>query len=285
MFSDQSAAVQEALVGSFVIFMMLSVGIDLTIGKIRAVFQSPKVLTSALAVNYLVVPAIFYGLIQMTGLDAMWATGLLFVAVAPGGPVAGILIQNAGGHLALGVSLLVVMNLLNTILTPLGALIVGAANSADGTSLPLGGMMQTILYFQMIPLAIAMGFRHLRPLLATRLQPFIEKAAKVLLFVVAMAILISEVPRLTTLPWAMVFVTHSAVLLSMVAGWVLTPGSREDKIAVAIASPYRSISVVLLLLAAWVQDMEAMLAAMTYSGAMLWMCLAASMWFKRRSFS
>jgi BASS family bile acid:Na+ symporter len=283
MFSDQSAAVQEALVGSFVIFMMLSVGIDLTVSKIRAVFRSPKVLTSALAVNYLVVPAIFYGLIQLTGLDAMWATGLLFVAVAPGGPVAGILIQNAGGHLALGVSLLVVMNLLNTILTPLGALIVGAANSADGTSLPLGGMMQTILYFQMIPLAIAMGFRHLRPLLATRLQPFIEKAAKVLLFVVAMAILISEVPRLTTLPWAMVFVTHSAVLLSMVAGWVLTPGSREDKIAVAIASPYRSISVVLLLLAAWVQDMEAMLAAMTYSGAMLWMCLAASMWFKRRS--
>jgi BASS family bile acid:Na+ symporter len=283
MFSDQSAAVQEALVGSFVIFMMLSVGIDLTIGKIRAVFRSPKVLTSALAVNYLVVPAIFYGLIQMTGLDAMWATGLLFVAVAPGGPVAGILIQNAGGHLALGVSLLVVMNLLNTILTPLGVLVVGAANSADGTSLPLGGMMQTILYFQMIPLAIAMGFRHLRPLLATRLQPFIEKAAKVLLFVVAMAILISEVPRLTTLPWAMIFVTHAAVLLSMVAGWVLTPGSREDKIAVAIASPYRSISVVLLLLAAWVQDMEAMLSAMTYSGAMLWMCLAASMWFKRRS--
>lgn len=283
MFSDQSAAVQEALVGSFVIFMMLSVGIDLTIGKIRAVFRSPKVLTSALAVNYLVVPAIFYGLIQMTGLDAMWATGLLFVAVAPGGPVAGILIQNAGGHLALGVSLLVVMNLLNTILTPLGVLIVGAANSADGTSLPLGGMMQTILYFQMIPLAIAMGFRHLRPLLAIRLQPFIEKAAKVLLFVVAMAILISEVPRLTTLPWAMIFVTHAAVLLSMVAGWVLTPGSREDKIAVAIASPYRSISVVLLLLAAWVQDMEAMLSAMTYSGAMLWMCLAASMWFKRRS--
>jgi BASS family bile acid:Na+ symporter len=247
------------------------------------VFRSPKVLTSALAVNYLVVPAIFYGLIQMTGLDAMWATGLLFVAVAPGGPVAGILIQNAGGHLALGVSLLVVMNLLNTILTPLGVLVVGAANSADGTSLPLGGMMQTILYFQMIPLAIAMGFRHLRPLLATRLQPFIEKAAKVLLFVVAMAILISEVPRLTTLPWAMIFVTHAAVVLSMVAGWVLTPGSREDKIAVAIASPYRSISVVLLLLAAWVQDMEAMLSAMTYSGAMLWMCLAASMWFKRRS--
>jgi BASS family bile acid:Na+ symporter len=283
MFSDQSPAVQEALVGSFVIFMMLSVGIDLTVGKIRAVFRSPKVLTSALAVNYLVVPAIFYGLIQMTGLDAMWATGLLFVAVAPGGPVAGILIQNAGGHLALGVSLLVVMNLLNTILTPLGVLAVGAANSADGTSLPLGGMMQTIVYFQMIPLASAMGFRHFRPLLATRLQPFIEKAAKVLLFVVAMAILISEVPRLTTLPWAMIFVTHSAVLLSMVAGWVLTPGNRKDKIAVAIASPYRSISVVLLLLAAWVQDMEAMLAAMTYSGAMLWMCLAASMWFKRRS--
>jgi BASS family bile acid:Na+ symporter len=285
MFSDQSAAIQELLVGSFVIFMMLSVGIDLTVGKIKAVFRSPVVLSHALAVNYLVVPAIFYGLIQLTGLEGMWATGLLFVAVAPGGPVAGVLIQNAGGHLALGVSLLVLMNLLNTVLTPLGVMVLGAANSSDGTSLPLGGMMQTILYYQVIPLGVAMAFRHIWPHRATRLQPFIEKAAKVLLIVVAMAVVISEVPRLKTLPWTMVFVTHAAVLLSMAAGWFLTPGSREDKIAVAIASPYRSISVVLLLLAAWVQDMEAMLTAMTYSGAMLWMCLAASTWMKRRSLS
>jgi len=97
--------------------------------------------------------------------------------------------------------------------------------------------------------------------------------------------LISEVPKLKTLPWAMVLVTHGAVFLSMVAGWLLTPGNREDKIAVAIASPYRSISVVLLLLAAWVQDMEAMLAAMTYSGTMLWMCLAASTAMKRHRIS
>ena len=71
-------------------------------------------------------------------------------------------------------------------------------------------------------MAIAMAFRHRWPARAMALQPFIEKAAKVLLFVVATGILISEVPKLKTLPWAMVLVTHGAVLLSMVAGWLLT---------------------------------------------------------------
>ena len=48
MFSDQSAQLQEILIGSFVIFMMLSVGLDLSFDKIKAVFRQPRVLFAAL---------------------------------------------------------------------------------------------------------------------------------------------------------------------------------------------------------------------------------------------
>lgn len=280
MFTDQSAAVQEALVGGFVVFMMLSVGIDLSLDRIKAVFRRPRILATALTANYLLVPVVFTVLFGVFDVDGMWAVGLMFVAVAPGGPVAGVLIQNAGGHLALGVSLIILMNLLNTVLTPVGFLALGASTAA---SLPVLGMVKTIVMFQLLPLAAAMSFRHLRPDAAKRIQPLIERAAKLLLVVVAAAVLISELPRLSTVPIGMIAMCHCAVAVTMVLGWLVTPGDRSERIAVAVATPYRSISVVLLLLASWVRDMNAMLAAMTYSAAMLWMCLAASAWLGRHN--
>ena len=281
MFSEQSADIQELLVGSFVIFMMLSVGIDLTIDKIKAVFRAPRILLSALGINYLLVPALFFALVKLTGLDGMWATGVLFVAVAPGGPVAGVMVQNARGHLALGVSLLVLMNLLNTVLTPLGIWALGALPTASGSDTPVLGMVQTILIYQIMPLVSAMTFRHFWEEHANRLQPIIEKAAKILLLVVATAILASEISNLGNVPLELVLVVNIAASASLLMAWLLTPGSREDKIAVTLTTPYRSISVVLLLLSSWVHSADAMLAAMTYSGTMLWMCVAASVWLRR----
>jgi BASS family bile acid:Na+ symporter len=279
MFSEQSAEVQELLVGGFVVFMMMAVGIDLTVQKIKAVFQRPAILCMALLVNYALVPLLFLGLLRLFDVQGMWAVGILFVAVAPGGPVAGVLIQHAGGNLALGVSLLVLMNLLNTVLTPMGIL---AMEASASSSLPLGGMVKTIVLFQLIPLAITMVFRHLQPERAIRLQPTIERAAKVLLFAASAVMLSGEIPRLMNMPFRLVALCHVAVPAVMAAGWFMTPGNREERIAVAIATPYRSISVVLLLLASWVRDMDAIFAAMTYSGAMLWMCLTASAIMRRR---
>jgi BASS family bile acid:Na+ symporter len=282
MFSEQSPEIQEMLVGGFVVFMMLSVGIDLTVDKVRAVFRSPRVLGMALVINYLVVPAIFVGLIALTGLDRMWATGLLFVAVAPGGPVAGVMVQNAKGHLALAVSLLVLMNLLNTVLTPLGIWLLGALPNSDGGMTAILGMVQTIIWYQILPLASAMALRHFWPTQAKHFQPTIEKAAKILLLVASAVILAGEISRLNTLPLALILVVHLAAGASILISWLVTPGSQEDKIAIALTTPYRSISVVLLLLSSWVHNVDAMLAAMAYSAAMLWMCIACSFWIRNK---
>ena len=282
MLTESSDALQEALVSGFVIFMMVSVGLDLTADKLKAVFRAPRVLFSALTVNYGIIPLVFLALIQLTGLEGMWVTGLLFVAVAPGGPVAVVLIQNARGHLALGVSLLILMNLLNTIATPLGIWAVDAMPlTTDGQS-PVWGMIRTIVLVQLVPLAAAMVFRARRSELAIALQPRFERASKILLVVVAIGVLASELQRIGDVPLALIIVCNVAALVSLLLGWWLTPGRREDKIAVALSTPYRSISVVLLLLTAWVKSPDAFIAAMLYSGTMLWMCLAASTWIRRR---
>ena len=282
MFEDPASNTTEILVSGFVVLMMLNVGIDLTVEKIRAVFRSPKLLAIGLGLNYLVVPAIFYALIQVFQVDGMWAVGMLFVAAAPGGPVASVMVQNARGNLALAVSLIVVMNLLNTVLTPIGIWLMDAfPSSQDGQAVVLG-MIQTILWFQVLPLAVAMGFRHNWPAQATKLQPSIERGSKVLLIIVAIGVIASEFQNLQHLPWGLIALVNIVVPISLALAWFLTPGAAADKMAIALTSPYRSISVVLLLLAAWVRDGNALLAAMAYSGTMMWMCLAISGWMRKR---
>jgi len=282
MFSESSAEVQEALVSGFVIFMMVSVGLDLTTDKLKSVFKAPRVLMAALGINYVIVPLVFLALITWTGLEGMWATGLLFVAVAPGGPVAVVLVQNARGHLALGVSLLILMNLLNTVATPIGIWALDVMPTTSDGSSPVWGMIKTIVLVQLLPLGAAMFFRARWTPLAVSLQPGVEKASKILLLVVAIAVVASETQRIGSVPIALLIVCHVAVVVSLLVGWWLTPGSWEDKVAVSLSTPYRSISVVLLLLTAWVKNADAFIAAMLYSGTMLWMCLAASTWIRRR---
>jgi len=283
MFDDPTSQTTELLVGGFVILMMLNVGIDLTLEKIRSVLHSPKLLTIGLFLNYLVVPALFFGLARLFNVTDGWAVGLLFVAAAPGGPVASVMVQNARGHLALAVSLMVVMNLLNTVLTPIGIWVMDAMPMTDGSSSVVFGMIKTIFWFQVLPLAIAMGFRHWAPEKAIRLQPTIERSAKLLLIVVAIGVVASEIQDLQYLPWGLIAALNIGVPISLFLGWWLTPGTIEDKIAISLTVPYRSISVVLLLVAAWVKDGDAILAVMAYSGTMMWVCLAASAWMRKRT--
>ncbi len=282
MFDDPTSKTTELFVGGFVILMMLNVGIDLTLAKVRSVFQSPKLLAIGLGLNYLLIPAMVYGLVQICGVSGMWAVGLLFVAAAPGGPVASVMVQNAKGHLALAVSLIVVMNLLNTILTPIGIWLMDAMPTTSEEGSVVLGMIETILIFQVLPLAAAMGFRHWRPQTAIRIQPSIERAAKVVLIVVAIGVVASEIQNLKYLPWGMIVAVNIAVPASLAVGWFMTPGTMEERIAMSLTIPYRSISVVLLLLAAWVKDGNAILAAMAYSGTMMWMCLTASSLMRKR---
>jgi len=282
IFDDPTSNTTEILVSGFVVLMMLNVGIDLTVDKIRSVFREPKMLAIGLGLNYLVFPAIFYALIKLFNVDGMWAVGLLFVAAAPGGPVASVMVQNARGHLALAVSLIVVMNLLNTILTPVGIWLMDAMPSSQDGNAVVFGMIQTILWFQVLPLALAMGFRHYWPERATQLQPTIERGAKVLLIIVAIGVIASEIQGLKNLPWGLIAAVNIVVPITLGLSWWLTPGTVTDKMAVSLTTPYRSISVVLLLLAAWVRDGNALLAAMAYSGTMMWMCLATSGWMRKR---
>jgi BASS family bile acid:Na+ symporter len=282
MLTTISPETQEILVGLFVIFMMISVGVELTVSKLRDVFHSPKMLTIGLLINYVVIPLILYNLVRFLEVPGWWGVGLLFVAAAPGGPVSVVMVQSAKGQLALGVSLMVVMNLLNTVLTPLLIFVMDVIPNENGSGVSLFGMVRTIVMFQIIPLSAAIYFRHRFENKALWLQPRLKKASQILLAVLAVGITASEFKSLSTLPGSLLIACNVGVFSSLMISYAITPGLRTDKIAISLTSTFRSISIALLLLAAWVQETEAILSTMAYSGTMLWMCWIASLIMGRR---
>ena len=89
--------VQEIAVGLFVLVMMLSVGLDLRIRQVFAVFRFPRLLILGLLINYVVVPSIGVGVIKALNIEPIYAIGLLLV-VATGGPMGALLTQKVRGN-------------------------------------------------------------------------------------------------------------------------------------------------------------------------------------------
>ena len=99
---------------------------------------------------------------------------------------------------------------------------------------------------------------------------------------VALGLLITEGRRLFIVPAPILIAINSAVIGTLFIGWWLTPSNRQDRIAMSLTASMRSMSIVLLLLATWLPELDALLAALTYSGTMLWITWVAGKLMARR---
>ncbi len=274
-----SSVLQQAGPAVFVVFMVLAVGIDVELRHLRAVLRSPLRLLVALAVNYVVVPPLVYALVTALGLPPAHATGVLLVAAAPGGPVGAVLVQKSGGDVPFAVSFMAVANLLNTALTPALAWAMGLV--PPGSEAPVLGMVATIVLFQLVPLSVAVGWRGRAPERALRAKPWFDKGTRIVLGLAVVVGGVSEARRLLDVPLVVPLAAAAVVAVGWVAGGLLATGSLRERGAAAVLTGFRSMSVVLLLIAAWFPDFDTFVGAMVCSGVMLPMSVAFAAGVKR----
>lgn len=258
---------QQAIPAAFVVFMVLAVGLDVQLSHLRAVARRPVRLIVALGVNYLVLPPLVVALVRVLELPPAYAAGVLLVAAAPGGPVGAVLVQKTGGDVPFAVSFMAVANLLNTLATP--TLAWGMGLVPAGSETPIGGMVVTIVAFQLVPLAIAITWRARHEASALRAKAWFDKGTQVVLGLAVVAALVIEGRRMLQAPLTLVLAAVAVVALGWLTGGLLTTGGVRERGAGALLTGFRSMSVVLLLVAAWFPAFETIMAAMVCSGVML----------------
>jgi BASS family bile acid:Na+ symporter len=279
--------VQEIAVGVFVLVMMLSVGLDLRIQQVFAIFRFPRLLSLGLLINYIVVPAIGIGIVKGLALEPVYAVGLLLVVTTPGGPMGALLTQKVRGNLALATSLVVVMNVLNTVVTPFMAWLLHFAPETANGDVPVIAMARTIILFQLTPLTIALWWRHHWESSALRWQPRAAMASNWLIGITAVGFIAKEVIQggagAIILPGPVLMATFSCVLASLLIGYALGAGRPADRSALCMVTSVRSMGLALLLAAAWFPDPASILTVATYSAVMFWLSLGVGGILRKRA--
>jgi bile acid:Na+ symporter, BASS family len=174
--SNSLEPLEQLTVFSFVLSSMFSMGLSLTIPQILEPFKSTRLVLSALAANFILVPISAYAITRAIPMDQSLAIGLLLLGTASGAPLFPKLAEFARGNLALAVGLMALQMTVTIIYIPLvlPMILPGVHVRAWFIAMPL-------LTVVLPPLASGLFLRAYGGNLAAQLQPLCRVASNVVL--------------------------------------------------------------------------------------------------------
>lgn len=174
-FSPGSLMVLNAILG----IVMFSVALDLKPADFRRLVEAPKALMAGLVSQFLILPALTFGLVLVTQPRPSIALGLILVAACPGGNISNFITHRAGGNVALAVSLTAFSTVGAILLTPLniafwGSLYAPTRDILKATQIDPVQVAITVICLLVLPLTLGVLLNVKRPDMATRIRGFMQ---------------------------------------------------------------------------------------------------------------
>ena len=175
-------------------FIMLGLGLGLTIQDFIRVIKQPKDFFVGLICQMILLPIIAFGLIKILNTPVELALGVMIIAAAPGGVTSNVLTKFANGDVALSVSLTAIISLLSILTVPFIVL-----NSADllevsyvTKNISMVGISLKMFFVVTLPVLIGMIVRHFANNFITSKTIFVQRISIILFAFVFLAIWIEE---------------------------------------------------------------------------------------------
>ncbi|KAK9801391.1 hypothetical protein WJX73_004956 [Symbiochloris irregularis] len=150
-------------------FLMLSMGLTLTIENFRECLTRPKPILVGYAAQYIVKPLLGFAIAQALKLPPALAVGLILVSCCPGGQASNVATYIAHGDVALSVLMTTASTLGAIIMTPLlTRLLAGTIVPVDAKGLALS-TFQVVL----VPTLLGVGANELAPGLVRKIKPLL----------------------------------------------------------------------------------------------------------------
>jgi BASS family bile acid:Na+ symporter len=174
--------------------IMFGLGLSLTVDDFVRVTRRPRAAVIALALQLLVLPAVCFGLVLLTGLEPVLAVGMLLLAASPGGTTANLFSHLFRGDVALNVSLTAVNSLVAVVTLPLItnlAVSVFDPPGAGDIGLQFGKTVQ-VFAIVLVPVALGMLVRRSSPSFADRMDGPVRVLSAVVLALVIVGTVLAE---------------------------------------------------------------------------------------------
>ena len=234
---NSNLVVTQLLVASLAL-VMFGLGLSLRLEDFTRLLKHPKAVAVALVIQMVLLPLACYGLIVAFKVPPLFAVGLMLLAASPGGVSANLFSHLFGGNVAMNISLTAINTVLSIITLPLIANWAINAFTNSGQVVPLQfGKVAEVIAIVLLPVAIGMWVRTLKPSFAARAEKPMKIFSAVVLAVVALGALAKEWQALNTTFAAVGPAVVTFNVLSLLAGFYLSRLAGLDK-AMATAISY-----------------------------------------------
>lgn len=235
--------VSKVAVLVFVLTCMVTAGLGLSIREVvRPLRQGQLVFLAALA-NFVVAPALAYGLTRVIPIERSYAIGLLLLGGAAGAPFLPKLAELARGDHALSVGLMLMLMVGSIIVMPIALPLMIPGLAADPWPL-----LRPLLFTMLLPLAGGMIVRSQWKFWSARMRPVCVLVSNIsMLVAVALLIGLNFQAMLGTFGSGAVLTGVVFVGLSLAAGWACggpNPGARS---VVGLGTGQRNVAAALLI--------------------------------------
>jgi bile acid:Na+ symporter, BASS family len=232
------------------VLAMLGMGATLTPADFKDVAREPKAVSIGTGIQIVLVPAITYVFIQLTGITAGLAVGIALIAAIPGGTISNVFTHMAKGNTPLSISITTITTVCCLVSTPLILGFLIADYMPDDFTMPRAQIALEIGLCLLLPLLLGMLILKLLPSLAARFSTLCVRGSLLTIAMIAAGSLASG--RLDIAAFGM----NSVVLMALYMATLVSLGAwtpkllglkREDITAIEMEVGVRSINLGLML--------------------------------------
>ena len=160
--------------------IMFGIALAVKFDDFRGVLRMPKAMTVGIAAQFLLLPAVTFGLTLLLNVGPSIALGMILVACCPPGNISQVLTNQAKGNVALSVSMTAVGNLLAIFLMPInfafwGKLHPTASAIFEAVELDAFEMMLKIVLIIGLPFVAGILIGNRWPVMTARVQPWVRR--------------------------------------------------------------------------------------------------------------
>jgi bile acid:Na+ symporter, BASS family len=214
----------HALLIAFLVSVMISVGLEVTLGECIAALRDKRLLVGALSANFVVVPLLGLLIAKVLPMPANIETGFLLLAAAPGALFAVNFTRNMRDSVHVAAALLFLLTILSLLFTP--PLATFLLKSDRALTLPYDRAIAALFLYIFLPMLVGLILNHWAHSVALRLRKPMSICASV-----CFALVILFTGSLKSAAVKQVGINGLCamlilVIIGMVAGWLL--GGPED---------------------------------------------------------
>ncbi len=253
-----------------VVFMMFSMGLDLTIADFVRALKEKKSVLIAMTGQYLLAPALAFLLVFLFAPAPYIALGLIIVIAIPGGSISNAFVYVGRGNVSLSVTLTGISQFLGLISVPflIGLGITLYYPNVGNIELPVARTILVLLALSLLPMGIGMFVRHRWINFAQWLEPRTRSLSVFALFAAcALAVApnfqnsVSQLPQAGLLAVLMcVFGNIAGVIIARLSGLNL-----EDAFTIGIEISMQNLALAVLIATTMLGKSELALYAGVYS--------------------